>query len=67
MADLSTDDIETLARAVGLDVAEPMLTELTHNLNALREMIESLNPPGLDAVEPLPIIPPHERSWHEQG
>jgi hypothetical protein len=29
--------------------------------------LEEINPEGLDRVEPLPIIPPHERSWHEQG
>jgi hypothetical protein len=67
MADLSTADIKSLARAAGLDIAEPLLTEVTYNLNALRDVLESTNPAGLDAVEPLPIIPPHERSWHEQG
>ena len=60
-------DNKSLTRAAGLDVAEPMLSELTHNLNALREVLENVNPPELDGVEPLPIIPPHERSWHEQG
>jgi hypothetical protein len=24
-----------------------------------------VNPPGLDQLEPLPIIPPHERLAHE--
>lgn len=67
MADLSTEDIKSLARAAGLDIAEPLLTEVTHNLNALRNILEDTNPPGLDQVEPLPIIPPHERSWHEQA
>jgi hypothetical protein len=67
MADLSTDDIKSLARAAGLDIAEPLLTELTHNLNALRDILDNTNPAGLEAVEPLPIIPPHERNWHEQG
>jgi hypothetical protein len=67
MADLSAEDIKSLARAVGLDVGEPLLTELAYNLNALRDVLEGTKPPGLDEVEPLPIIPPHERSWHEQG
>ncbi|HXH08649.1 MAG TPA: hypothetical protein VNP04_02590 [Alphaproteobacteria bacterium] len=67
MADLTIEDINSLTRAAGLDIAEPMLTELTHNVNALREILENVNPPELDGVEPLPIIPPHERSWHEQG
>jgi hypothetical protein len=65
MADLSQDEVKSLGRAVGLDIAEPLLTEVTYNLNALRDLLESVNPPGLDQVEPLPIIPPHERTWHE--
>ena len=67
MADLCPADIKSLARAAGLDIVEPLLTEVTHNLNALRDVLESTNPAGLEAVEPLPIIPPHERSCHEQG
>jgi hypothetical protein len=67
MADLSKDDVKSLGRAVGLDIEEPLLTEVTYNLNALRDLLEEANPPGLEQVEPLPIIPPHERSWHEQG
>jgi hypothetical protein len=65
MADLSTTDIKSLGRAVGLELEEPLLTEVTYNLNALRELIDDVNPSELDQVEPLPIIPPHERSPHE--
>jgi hypothetical protein len=67
MADLSNAEVRSLARAVGLEVEEPLLTEVTYNLNALRELIDGVNPAGLDQVEPLPIIPPHERSSHEHG
>jgi len=67
MADLSQDEVKSLGRAVGLDIAEPLLTEVTYNLNALRDLLDSVSPPGLEQLEPLPIIPPHERSWHEQG
>jgi hypothetical protein len=38
---------------------------VAYNLNGLRELIDDVNPPELDQVEPLPIIPPHERSSHE--
>jgi hypothetical protein len=65
MADLSADDIKSLGLAVDLDLEEPLLTEVTYNLNALRELIDQVHPPELDAVEPLPIIPAHERSLHE--
>lgn len=67
MADLSKADVASLGRAVGLDIVEPLLTEVTYNLNALRELLEEVNPPGLDQVEPLPIIPPHERSCYAEG
>ena len=65
MADLSQAEVKSLGRAVGLELEEPLLTEVTYNLNALRELIDAVNPLGLDQVEPLPIIPPHERSPHE--
>jgi hypothetical protein len=61
MVDLSKEDVKSLGRAVGLEIEEPHLTEVTYNLNALRGLLESVNPPGLDQVEPLPIVPPHER------
>ena len=65
MADLSQAEVKSLGHAVGLELEEPLLTEVTYNLNALRELIDDVNPPELDQVEPLPIIPPHERSSHE--
>jgi len=65
MADLSQDEVKSLGRAVGLALDEPLLTEVTYNLNALKDLLESVNPLGLDQVEPLPIVPPHERTWHE--
>jgi hypothetical protein len=64
MADLTQNDVKSLGRAAGLEMQEPLLTEVTYNLNALQELIENVNPPGLDQVEPLPIILPHERSSH---
>ena len=67
MADLSKDEVQSLGRAVGLDIDDPLLTEVAYNLNALRELLESVNPPGLDQAEPLPIVPPHERTSHAQG
>ena len=62
MADLSKEEIKALGRAAGIEINEPHLTEVTNNLNTLRELLENLNPPGLDDVEPLPIILPHQGS-----
>jgi hypothetical protein len=67
MADLSKAEIKSLGRAVGLELEEPLLTEVAYNLNALRELIDAVHPPELEQVEPLPIIPPPERSPYEQG
>ena len=58
MADLDKDEIRALGKAVGLDIQEPELTEVMYSLNALLEALDAINPPGLDAVEPLPIIVP---------
>jgi hypothetical protein len=67
MADLTPDDVKSLGRAVGLELEDPLLAEVTHNLNALRELIDEANSPALDQIEPLPIISPHERSPHAEG
>jgi hypothetical protein len=61
MADLTKDDIKSMAKAVGLDIKEPHLSEVTYNINALKELLDDLNPQGLESVEPLPII--HPSQW----
>ena len=38
-----------------------------HCANLMHSDLDSVNPPGLDQLEPLPIVPPHERLAHEQG
>jgi hypothetical protein len=65
MADLSNAEVKTLGRAVGLELEDPLLTEVAYNLNALRDLIDEVSVPELDQIEPLPIIPSHERSPHE--
>jgi Asp-tRNA(Asn)/Glu-tRNA(Gln) amidotransferase C subunit len=58
MPDLNQDEIRALGHAVGLEIQEPELTEVMHSLNALLESLDQINPPGLESVEPLPIILP---------
>ncbi len=58
MADLTRDEIRALGHAVGLEIEEPELTEVMYSLNALLESLDAINPPGLEDVEPLPIILP---------
>ncbi len=58
MADLTQDEIRAMGHAVGLEIQEPELTEVMYSLNALLEALDQINPPGLDSVEPLPILLP---------
>jgi hypothetical protein len=58
MADLTKDEIRALGHAVGLEIEDPELTEVMYSLNALLEALDGINPPGLENVEPLPIIMP---------
>ena len=58
MQALTKDEVRSLGHAVGLDIQDPELTEVTYSLNALLEDLDYINPPGLDTVEPLPILLP---------
>ena len=58
MAELTKDEVRGMGHAVGLEIQDPELTEVTYSLNALLEALDEINPPGLDKVEPLPIILP---------
>ncbi len=58
MADLTKEEVTALGHAVGLEIQDPELTEVTYSLNALLEALDGINPPGLENVEPLPIILP---------
>ena len=63
MADLTKYEVIALGHAVGLEIQDPDLTEVTYSLNALLESLDKINPPGLDSVEPMPIIlPPNNPS-----
>ena len=56
MEDLTNLEVKALGRAVGLDIQEPELTEVTHSLNAILDMMDEIDLPGVNAVEPLPLI-----------
>ena len=58
MAELSNEDIKALGRAVDLDIQEPELTQVAYSLNAILEEMDQIKIPGLNGVEPLPIILP---------
>ena len=56
MHDLTKEQVTALGRAVNLDIPDPELTEVTYNINALLQALGGINPPGVDSIEPLPII-----------
>ncbi len=58
MTDLSNSEVRALAKAVGLEIDEPDLTEVSYHLNALPEAMDDIQEPGLQKVEPLPIVVP---------
>ncbi|MCH7622204.1 MAG: hypothetical protein IH870_09935 [Chloroflexi bacterium] len=58
MADLTKEEIVALGHAVGLEIQDPELSEVTCSLNALLEALDGINPPELENIEPLPIILP---------
>ena len=58
MKELTKDEVRGLGHAVRLEIQDPELTEVTYSLNALLEDLDQINPPGLDKVEPLPILLP---------
>ena len=56
MPELNNDEIRALAKAVGLEIQDPELTEVGYSLNAILEAMDRIDVDGLNAVEPLPII-----------
>jgi hypothetical protein len=58
MQELTKEEVRGLGHAVGLDIQDPELTEVTYSLNALLEDLDHIHPPGLETVEPLPILLP---------
>ena len=58
MTDLTKEEVRALGHAVGLEIQDPELTEVTYTLNVILEALEEINPPELENIEPLPIILP---------
>jgi hypothetical protein len=58
MPDLSEADLMALARAAGITIPAHLIAEVGYSLNGLLEALENIEAPGVDAVEPLPIVIP---------
>ena len=57
MTELSPKEIQPLAKAAGLEIATSDLDAVAHHLNALLEVVENIEAPGLEQVEPLAALP----------
>ena len=58
MSDLNNDEIQTLAKAVGLTLQEPELSQVTHSLNAMLAEMAAINPPGFNLEEYVAVTLP---------
>ena len=58
MTDLNNDEIQALAKAVGLSLREPELSQVTHSLNAMLEEMAAINPPGFSHEEYVAVVQP---------
>ena len=56
MSELNEDEIRGLAKAVNIEIQDSDITDISYSLNAMLEAIDSINPEGINAVEPLSII-----------
>ena len=56
MSELNEDEIRGLAKAVNIEIQNSDITDISYSLNAMLEAIDSINPEGVNAVEPLSVI-----------
>ncbi len=58
MAELTQAEVMVLAKASDVNIPPELLPEVTISLNGLLSALDQVDLPGLDWVEPLPIIIP---------
>ncbi len=64
MPDLTDSDILALARAARIDIPAELVAEVGFSLNGLLDSLDAAAgaAPGVDSVEPLPIVIPQEQA-----
>jgi len=62
MVDLTKEEVKAMGHSVGLEIEDPDLTEVMYSLNAMLGALDAIELPGLDKVEPLPIVIPESYS-----
>lgn len=65
MADLNNEEIQALAKAVGLTLSEPELSQVTHSLNAMLEEMAAINPAGFNLEEYVAVVQPADMEVSE--
>ena len=60
MPDVTSEEARTLARAIGLDISDEDLVEVTHRLNVIISGVEGFSHPDLHTVDPVPFRPLEE-------
>ena len=58
MSNLTEAEVLALAKASNVNIPQELLREVTISLNSLLEAVDGIDIPGLNKVEPLPIILP---------
>jgi hypothetical protein len=58
MADLTETEILALAKASRISIPSELLPEVGYSLNGLLEALDQIDVPGMNDVEPLPIVLP---------
>ena len=58
MVDLTDTEILALAQAASVSIPPELVAEVGYSLNGLLEALENADVPGLEEIEPLPIIIP---------
>jgi len=56
LSELNDDEIRALAKSVDLNIPDSDITDVNYSLNAMLQAIASIDPEGINIVEPLPII-----------
>ena len=64
MERLTNAEIKAMGRTVGLDIADPELTRVNNGLTAILELMEEIDLPEANLVEPLPLILPVGEDQH---
>lgn len=67
MPDMSKGEVKALAKSVRLTLKEPELTEVFYHFNALLEAIETIEEPGLEKMEHVPVIMPPIKQAKRRG